>query len=638
MAEYVNTQPGVTLTSKWSCTTVQVGGMGFVYKIVNGPSGSSAAVSFPVTIPEGAYVQRVWMTVGAHNPLSGAAYKMVNGHYIPPSNSVDLNKDLFVPALTVYEATFGFKANGIVYEQSGEFESYWHVINPTLHIEYYLDESEIPELDIVEDTSNTSDNDPSDGRFFLPRLLDSNMDELARLRPTVLSLDLNATPLSTAHMTLPPGEPYVMVRSLVELFAPSGSVGTYRVSEVETVRGVGGGAEVYLDHALVTLSDSIATGVQAMSGPVAQVIATLLEAQNEKHWVLGDCDVPIDYELVYSYTEDNLLKALMGLLELLPENYAPEFNTRVHPFVLHIRELPTDAFCEARLSRNMTSFRLRLNASEMCTRLTPFGAGEGTDRISLQGLTGQEHMDADTIDTWGIVARTFVNEDIYDAISLQEVAQKYLERHKNPFHSIEIDGVDLYAATGEELDRFKLGRMCRVPLPTDGQVLYDRVIAKHYPDVYGRPNKVTVTLANKIRTVGDEIANLFREVTHSKLLGGTIKTEEKTSSTAGIYVEDPYATFFDVSDYGNLIAVRLTYTCRKSGTAEDVQCRIYVDGKQIPQEEDKGGVVDVLKYLERDSNGIVTTGQHEIGLSPMSSTGVEHYVSTRILIKTIDKT
>jgi hypothetical protein len=57
----------------------------------------------------------------------------------------------------------------------------------------------------------------------------------------------------------------------------------------------------------------------------------------------------------------------------------------------------------------------------------------------------------------------------------------------------------------------------------------------------------------------------------------------------------------------------------------------------VPQSEDKGGVVDILKYLDKDSNGIPLVGDHVIGLSPMSNTGVKHNVSTRLLIKTIER-
>ena len=40
----------------------------------------------------------------------------------------------------------------------------------------------------------------------LPRLLDKQMQEVARLHPVSLSLDLNMAPLSTATMTLPEGD------------------------------------------------------------------------------------------------------------------------------------------------------------------------------------------------------------------------------------------------------------------------------------------------------------------------------------------------------------------------------------------------------------------------------------------------
>lgn len=637
MAEYTNTQPGFSLTSEWNCHTVQLGGGAFAYKIVRGPTSSGYTLTFPVSIPDGAYVKRVWFTMQANVPLSGAAYKMFDGHFVPPSNMVDLNRDLFVPSMTEYSAAFSFKANGIVYEDYDEHVSTLTVSEPTLHIEYITDETEDDSIEIIPDTSNTSDNDPSDGRFLLPKLLNANLDEVTSLVPDNVSLELNLQPLSTARVRLPSGQAEVKIRDFIEFFAPSGSVGIYRVTEVQTIRGGNGGQELYLEHALTTLSDSLAIGVQAMTGPVASVFATLLAAQDMPYWVLGDCDVPVDVELIYEYTYDNLLKTIIKLYELLPDGYVLEFNTRVRPFVLHIRKVPEDVFCECRLSRNLASAKISFEDSDLCTRLYPFGAGEGTDRIDLTGLTGKQYVDAETTDAWGIVAKTFTEQDIYDALTLQDVANRYLERHKNPRLAVELDAIDLYAATGEPLDRFRMGYMCRMPLPQYKTTMYERVVSKMYPDVYGAPHNVTVTLSNKVKTVSDEIASLMREATHSKLLGGTVETEEITSSTSGIYVENPYGQTFEVKEYGNLIAVRLTYSCKKSGTAEEVQCRIYVDGNQIPQAEDKGGVVDILKYLDKDSNGIPLVGDHVIGLSPMSNTGVKHSVSTRLLIKTIER-
>lgn len=635
MPEYVKTMPTVVMQSTWRCASKEVNGA-VTWYISEGPYADGNTVVFPVSIPRGAKVNRAWVTIEPYSIPTGTKYRMLNGYHIPASNEVELVDDTITPDTTMFEANFSFKPNGAVYQDTNEHYSYWRV-TPTLHVEYFTDNEPDPGIERVEDTSGTSDNDPSDGRFLLPRLLDGNRAEKARLHPSNVSIELNLTPLSTAHMRLPEGENEVMVRDMIELFVPSGSVGTYRVSEVSTVRGYGGGVDVYLEHALCTLADSLASGVQAMTGSVDQVIATLLEAQNVKNWVLGDCDVPVDYEMIYEYTDDNLLKAVMGVINLLPQEYVLETNTRVYPFVMHIRLADDEAFCEARLSRNMASVKQHIDSRDLCTRVVPYGAGEGTDRIGLTSLTGQAYMDADTVDTWGIVEKTFVNEDIHDAVTLQGVAEKYLELYKNPTHSIEIDGFDLYAATGEELDRFRLGRKCQIPLPSYGVTLTDRVICKSYSDVYNKPDKVTVTLANKMRTIGDEIASLFRDVTQSKLLGGSIKTEEKTSSTGEIYIDDPYGATFEVKEYGNLIAVRLHYTCTIAGTAEKVNCRIYVDGKQIPQNEDKGNVVELLKYLKKDENGIPTVGEHTYGLSPISLPDEEHYVQTRLVIKTIER-
>jgi hypothetical protein len=234
----------------------------------------------------------------------------MNGYNIPASNIVELVQDAITPDTTMFEANFSFNVNGAVYQDTKQHTAYWRVENPTLHVEYYMDETEMPDIETVVDASGTSDNDPSDGRYLMPRLLDKNMAEKARLRPSKVSLELNLHPLSTAQMMRPDGEAEVMVRDWVELFAPSGSVGVYRISETQKIRGNGGKVSVFLEHAFTTLADSMAAGVQAMTGSVAEVIATLLEAQTVKHWVLGDCDSPVDYEMIYEYVDDNLLKKL----------------------------------------------------------------------------------------------------------------------------------------------------------------------------------------------------------------------------------------------------------------------------------------------------------------------------------------
>ena len=67
----------------------------------------------------------------------------------------------------------------------------------------------------------------------LPRLLDSSMQELARLNPASLSLDENLSPLSTAQMVLPEGACAAETGQLVELYTSHGSAGIFRVQQAE---------------------------------------------------------------------------------------------------------------------------------------------------------------------------------------------------------------------------------------------------------------------------------------------------------------------------------------------------------------------------------------------------------------------
>ena len=94
---------------------------------------------------------------------------------------------------------------------------------------------------------------------------------------------------------------------------------------------------------------------------------------------------------------------------------------------------------------------------------------------------------------------------------------------------------------------------------------------------------------------------------------------------------------FEVKEYGNLIACRLTYQCFVSGTSDPAECVVYVDGEQVPRSEDKGGVVDVLNYLKRDTNGVIVVGNHSITLGPMGAQGTEHYMKIRLLLKTVER-
>ena len=347
--------------------------------------------------------------------------------------------------------------------------------------------------------------------------------------------------------------------------------------------------------------------------------------------MLGDCEIPEDYELIYDYSYDNLLQAITNLTKNFPDGYAWEFDTTRHPFVMHLRKMPDDDSCECRMNRNLTSATLTIDASSLCTRVLPFGAGEGTDRMTLTNLTGSQHLDSPNAEVWGYVSRTFTAEDIYDAITLRDVAQRYLDRYDHPLVSVQMDAMDLAMATGEAFDRFRLGRVCRLTLPDYGVTMRERVIQTKWPDVYGKPQKVDVTLANRIRTASDEIAELMREATNSKILGGQVITTTKEGFNDEVTPTAVFIQYFDVEGYGNLISVIAEYTASAGG-----YCTMNVDGiKVVPTEEAQSLRVNVTKYLNADENGVPVVGRHYVSYAATVAGPIT--VSGKLTIKTIEK-
>ena len=629
---YSNKQASIGLTSAWRCVYYYYGSW-YEWKLLAPPSSSSQTVTFVVDLPFDAVIKRAWLTMGISPPISGSAYQRVNGISIPSGGTVELDKTEFTADTETWDAVFSFKANGLVYQNADLHEARLSLLDPTLHIEY-TSESQPDDGDDESETVIVSR--PLDTGVQLPRLLGEGFKEIARLQVLSQRLELKLDPKSRAMLKLPNDAPETRVGDFIELFSPHGSVGLFRVVETRQAYGYPSGRTVYLEHAIGTLADSLAIGTQSMQAPVATVFATLLETQNVRHWVLGECEVPEDYELIYEYSYSNLLQAITSLTASLPPEYMWEFDTSRHPFVMHLRKLPEGDGCEMRMHRNLTRAELTIDRSMLCTRVIPFGAGEAQDRVTLTPLTGSQHLDSDTAVTWGLVSRTLTAGDVYDSPTLKLVAERYLERYDHPLVSLLIDSMDLYESTGEKMDYFRLGALCRLALPDYGLVMRERVIGLTWPDVYGQPERVDVTLANRIRDAADEIAELMREATSSKLIGGTVETVEKSARAGSITPGSPFTQSFDVTGYGNVLNVKTSYRVVTSEGSE-VNAHITVDGNAVDDSEAAARIVDITRYLSKDEAGVPTVGTHRVVIQPATVNTMTSEVDNTITIKQIGK-
>lgn len=466
-----------------------------------------------------------------------------------------------------------------------------------------------------------------------PRLLGENLQETARLSPVKLTLNLRLFPLSTAEMVLPDDAPEIKLRDQVELFDETGSVGVFRVKEVTTTIGLT--RKVALEHSLCTLRDEVIPA-QGFMGSVREALEKLLACQPQPLWTAGDVEAPDDLTIIYATEYTNLLSALETLLGMLPEGYALDFDQSTAPWRLHLRRLSDEAACEGRLSRNLMSIRQQLDGSRLCTRVYPFGAEVETGRISLIPLHGSDHVQSAAADHLGVISRTFENDLIFDAPTLNEVAQRYLDRHAEPETTITVSAVDLSAATDEDIDAFRLGRMCRLCLPDMALTLRERIIAIHKPDVYAAPGQVLLTLSNRLKqqSEAEEIDEMVRQVTAGKLLGGTVTEVEDDNRAYGSF-NSPVLHYFDIEDWAAVLDVRVTFHPDSGASIRDVR----VDSMHPEDEVWKSGSFSAMPYLRRDELGQIAKGEHWVAFHPSGSdTSDSVGVSSTVTMTVIEKT
>lgn len=330
----------------------------------------------------------------------------------------------------------------------------------------------------------------------LPRAIDSGR----RLTPSALSLSLTLTPASSATMTLPPDEK-IDLRQLVELYTPQGSAGIFRVQALDTTYT--GQTEATLQHGVCTLQDALIPGSEEKTGSARELLTLLLAQQDPVMWQLGDVEIPDDKSITWEYDHSNVLDGVLSVIERAGK-YFLDFDQKTAPWTLHVRALTDDDACECRLNRNLDSLMVTADTSQLCTRLY------------VTGL--DEPLDADTLPIWGPVVRTMTADEDLGEEMLAQVGRDYLETHKNPMLTVELDALELSQATGESFDRFHLGRMCRVALPQWQTTIRQRVVALNYPDVYATPELVGVTLANEAESAADNIASLIVDTTVQRKL------------------------------------------------------------------------------------------------------------------------
>ena len=435
----------------------------------------------------------------------------------------------------------------------------------------------------------------------LPRLLDSNLKEVKRLRPVQMSVNLEIVPLSTASMTLLKDDT-VTARSFVEIYTSIGSVGIFRVRAPQESYG-DETITVECEHAITEVADYLIKEDYEKAMNAQTAMKTLFAHYKGKLWKLGSLtNLSGTVNVIASY--NTVLEAMLAILDQ-QRDLMMTFDFTTSPWTINFTKKGTVVAAEGRLSRNVKSAKVTYDDSNLCTR------------VYADGLTGTKdnvygHIDASTLSKYGVVEKTVSGSDNKDDTT--RTAKAFLNDNKEPKVSVEIDAADLSLITGESLDKFTLGKLFRLAIPDRGVTVEQHITSLSWDDVFNNEESIHVTLAAK----KDTVLSFLHDVETGGGRGGG-SSNRKTDKN-----KKEYTTRFEQTDKQiNLVAERSDK-----------------NGKILEQAGMSLNSKGVLIYATNNKNNIASKLNVEAGRidSLVSKTGVNKLGKSETLYSRITQT
>lgn len=329
-----------------------------------------------------------------------------------------------------------------------------------------------------------------------------------------VSYDMPLNSLWTASFTLPANDEKVaecQPLNFVELWDDAEYIGLFRILPQTAKRSANGAEITYqCEHVLATLLDDVLFqyhtigGAEVFTGDTLQYI---LSQQSTVRWQLGTCQ--FEYEFEYNFENDNLLGALFAVPKPFLDEYQWTWNTQVYPWQLNLVRPSEDVEAYIRYGVNMQGVERYEDPTNLCTRLYPLGYGEGVNQLTIKEVNGGlPYIQADTVSTYGVIAKTWVDRSIENPDTLKARALAILEELKVPRITYRVDASELYKITNDELDKFRLGTLIRIIDEDLGIDFTSRVVKYSKGDLFGNPAAVSLEIANKTQDVASALADL----------------------------------------------------------------------------------------------------------------------------------
>lgn len=355
----------------------------------------------------------------------------------------------------------------------------------------------------------------------MPVLLDSTLKESAILYPSKGNVRIEAQNISEAQLTLGDKDPAIPMHGWVKIYNKNGLVGIFRRTSRNDNITVD--KTVTLRHGLDILQDSVWEGSEDFEGTRAAFLTAILNHQTSlingvKPWVLGTCQDARTVSKKLNY--DNLLDLFLKEAEDGGDYYYT-FDQSVWPWQVSLVAKPSGVRSEFRLNRNVEKCKISDNDSELCTRLilnvNKKKTNTDPDTPDEEQSIYRVYNNAAAQAVYGIVTKTAdidVTQDTLPGGPFPEAdawAAEFLSKRSEPQLQIQVDGLVLSGITGSTWDESRICELCRVALPEYSAAISQRVVTINYPDLYGAPERVSVSLANTLPSYSQSLKAVTKE-------------------------------------------------------------------------------------------------------------------------------
>lgn len=372
----------------------------------------------------------------------------------------------------------------------------------------------------------------------LPVLLDSSMQESAILYPAKGSLKIKASGVSEAQLTLADKSTTIPMHGWVKIWNQNGFVGVFR--RTSRNNNITIDKSVTLRHGIDILNDSIWQAQEDFTGTLSEYLTAILNHQTAlingvKPWVLGSCAKTASVAKSINY--NNLMDLLQGAFDE-GEDYYFTYDQTVWPWQINLVAKPAGVLSEFRLNRNIERCKISDNDSELCTRLV-LNINKTVESTDPDTQTENQSVwriynDVAGQAAYGIVTKTADIDVTQDALpggpfpEADAFAAAFFAKRAAPQLQIQIDGLVLKKITGLNWDESRICELCRVVLPEYAESIEQRVVTISYPDLYGTPERISVSLATVLPSYTNSLNDLARQ---TSVLSSENRTTERIEST-----------------------------------------------------------------------------------------------------------